>query len=155
MTREAISTPAMAPRKMATLQRFSWAMSTAPLAWCARDEEMAVGMIVASEVATATCIRTEESTPIHVSTRSSTGTMTMPPPTPSSPARRPPTAPVSSIIAASVSRSWLMMSCTRLPPKVSHDLCGLADMRSKIESQPIYNRKYIPRPSRLPMAFPR
>ncbi|MNT94288.1 hypothetical protein D3C72_2359360 [compost metagenome] len=66
---------------------------------------MAVGMIVASEVATATCIRTEGSTPIDVSTRSSTGTMTMPPPTPSMPAITPPTAPVSSIIAVSVSSS--------------------------------------------------
>ena len=81
------------------------------------DEEMAVGMIVASEVATVTCIRMSESIPSAERTRSSTGTITMPPPTPSMPAITPPAAPVTSIIAASVSISPSSISSIGFPQR--------------------------------------
>jgi hypothetical protein len=50
-------------------------------------------MMAASEVATAMCMRHSSGTPAKRSEYSSTGTVTMPPPTPSSPAAKPATTP--------------------------------------------------------------
>src|SRR5687768_962764 len=54
---------------------------------------MEVGMMAASEVATATCMRYSSGTPAKRNENSSTGTVTMPPPTPSRPARKPAATP--------------------------------------------------------------
>ena len=69
------------------------------LRW-ARADMIDVGMMVANEVPTATCMRTDSSMPSSVNRWYSTGTMTMPPPTPSRPARMPATTPVASSAAA-------------------------------------------------------
>ena len=50
-------------------------------------------MMAASDVATATCMRYSSGTPAKRSEYSSTGTVTMPPPTPSSPAAKPASSP--------------------------------------------------------------
>jgi len=62
-------------------------------------------MIVARDVATAMCIRTEASTPTMARAASSAGTMTMPPPMPSKPARTPATAPVRIMATIKLSNS--------------------------------------------------
>src|SRR3546814_16497530 len=62
-------------------------------------------MMVASEVPTATFMRTASSMPMVVNRCHSTGTMTMPPPTPSRPAVMPATAPAASSRAPKMSRS--------------------------------------------------
>ena len=56
-----------------------------------------VGMMMASEVPTATCWTTSESNPIHSSAVLKAGTITAPPPMPSKPAATPETTPVASI----------------------------------------------------------
>ena len=67
--------------------------STEPrLAW-ARAEVIEVGMMVAKEVPTAKCMRTLGSIPSRPKISNNTGTITMPPPTPSKPDMMPPTAP--------------------------------------------------------------
>ena len=58
-----------------------------------RAELIEVGMIAASDVATATCMRYSSGTPAKRSEYSSTGTVTMPPPTPSNPATNPANTP--------------------------------------------------------------
>ena len=78
---------------------------TAPRAWCERAELMDVGMMAASEVATAMCMRHSSGTPANRRKYSSTGTVTMPPPTPSSPATNPATTPETARMATSGSRS--------------------------------------------------
>ena len=75
-------------------------MSIAPFARCLRAETMEVGTMVASEVPTASFIWTASGMPKSGKTLNSTGTMTMPPPTPSSPARVPETRPVAAIASA-------------------------------------------------------
>ena len=92
--------PASAPASMPGLQARTVAQSIAPRAAWARDEEMAVGMMVASEVATAMCIDQCAVTPELRSTVSRTGTNTMPPPTPSRPASTPAKSAVATNIAA-------------------------------------------------------
>src|SRR5262245_51845190 len=62
---------------------------------------MDVGMMAASDVATATCMRYSSGTPAKRSEYSSTGTVTMPPPTPSIPAAKPATTPESARMAIS------------------------------------------------------
>ena len=63
------STPPMAtPISMGMSQRRSRVQSTTPFLSCACIEEKAVGMMVASEVPMARCIRTPSSTPIRLST---------------------------------------------------------------------------------------
>ena len=57
-----------------------------------------MNMMVAREVPTAMCMRMAGSTPCTARAVSSTGTMMMPPPTPSSPASTPATAPVASMV---------------------------------------------------------
>src|SRR5689334_15543135 len=54
---------------------------------------MEVGMMAASDVATATCMRYSSGTPAKRNEYSSTGTVTMPPPTPSMPAAKPAKTP--------------------------------------------------------------
>ncbi len=61
-------------------------------------------MMVASDVATATCMRIAASRPRKPSAASSTGTITMPPPIPKRPASTPATAPVSSMTTTSSSQ---------------------------------------------------
>src|SRR3982750_1516438 len=58
-------------------------------------------MIAASEVATATCMRYSSGTPAKRSEYSSTGTVTMPPPTPRRPAANPATSPDTARMAMS------------------------------------------------------
>src|SRR4051812_24941545 len=58
-------------------------------------------MMVASDVPTATCMRIEGSTLNESNTRNSAGTTTMPPPTPSRPARKPLKTPVATRARAS------------------------------------------------------
>ena len=96
-TCEAIHAPSNAPSSTKIAQRLTIAKSTAPRRWWARADEMDVGMMVASDVATAMCMRIAGSTPTNPSAVSSTGTITMPPPIPNNPASTPATAPVASI----------------------------------------------------------
>src|SRR5262245_56276982 len=86
---------------MAMPQLFASCQSTAPREWCVRAELIEVGMMAASDVATATCMRYSSGTPTKRSEYSSTGTVTMPPPTPSIPAAKPATTPDSARIAIS------------------------------------------------------
>ncbi len=67
--------------------------SKAPCSQCERRERTDVGMMMASEVATHTCMRTLSSTPMIRNSSYSTGTIMPPPPIPSSPARKPVTSP--------------------------------------------------------------
>ena len=61
--------------------------------------------MAASDVATATCMRYSSGTPAKRSEYSSTGTVTMPPPTPSMPATNPATTPDTARMASSGSSS--------------------------------------------------
>jgi hypothetical protein len=92
-SREATNAPASAPITTGTDQRRTMSRSIEPRRACEREDDSAVGTIVAIEVATAMCRATEPGTPAAASAKSSAGTMTMPPPTPSSPASNPPMAP--------------------------------------------------------------
>ena len=58
-------------------------------------------MMAASEVATATCMRYSSGTPAKRSENSSTGTVTMPPPTPRRPAANPAMTPDTARMAMS------------------------------------------------------
>ena len=85
----------------------------APFARCLRAETMEVGTMVASEVPTASFIWIASGMPKSGKTLNSTGTMTMPPPTPSSPARVPEMVPVAAIASARpASQRW---SCIGAP----------------------------------------
>src|SRR3954465_13686244 len=72
-------------------------------------DEILVGTIVNSEVAVATNMAVAGLTPAACNTKYNTGTMTMPPPTPSKPARIPAKAPVI-IMAIMVGSHWLQNS---------------------------------------------
>ena len=61
-------------------------------------------MMAASEVATATCMRYSSGTPAKRNEYSSTGTVTMPPPTPSRPATKPASTPETARMAISGSK---------------------------------------------------
>jgi hypothetical protein len=61
--------------------------------WWARKLDTAVNMILASEVPKARCISMASGMPWRTKQNISMGTMTRPPPIPSSPARTPATAP--------------------------------------------------------------
>ena len=74
---------------------------TAPRAWCARRLEIEVNTMVAIEVAMAIFTASAGSTPRRDSMKVTKGTIIMPPPTPSRPARKPTTPPSSSNSAAS------------------------------------------------------
>src|SRR5436190_9126187 len=63
-------------------------------------------MIAASEVATAICMRYSAGTSAKRSEYSSTGTVTIPPPTPSNPAAKPAISPETARMAISGSNSW-------------------------------------------------
>ena len=67
--------------------------STAPRAWCARTEEMEVMQMVASDVATAILITCSAGACLASSSQAMAGTMIMPPPMPSNPAKNPVTMP--------------------------------------------------------------
>ena len=95
--------PRSAPTATAGPHSFSRPISTAPRLLWARIEEIEVGMIVTSDVATAIGMAIAGSKCSVVMIQNSTGTMTMPPPTPSSPARIPATTPV----AISPTTSWI------------------------------------------------
>ena len=88
--------PSSPPASIPGAQAFTSDQSTAPRAWWARDEEIAVGTMTASDVATATCMHHSGGTPLKRRLYSRTGTSTMPPPTPSSPATTPATMPATS-----------------------------------------------------------
>ncbi len=68
---------------------------TAPRLWCARIEDSAMNVMVASEVPIAHCMITPGLTPWRWSSSAMTGTMSMPPPMPSRPAVTPAAAPLS------------------------------------------------------------
>ena len=80
-------------------------MSTMPLARCAWKERIEVGMITASEVPTQSGMRTSSGTPMTRNTSYRIGTMTAPPPTPKTPARRPVSAPAAISETARKTRS--------------------------------------------------
>lgn len=65
-------------------------------AWCDLADITDVGMIVASDVPTAKCMRMAGSTSKKEKMWKRTGTMTIPPPTPSRPAINPAITPVKS-----------------------------------------------------------
>ena len=69
------------------------AQFTAPFAWCARTDELAVNMIVAADVPIAIGTTCSRAKPSCRNTSTSTGTIVKPPPMPSSPARKPTKAP--------------------------------------------------------------
>src|SRR6187397_311602 len=97
--------PPSAAMNIGMAQRLASSESTAPRAWCVRAELIDVGMMAASEVATATCMRYSSGTPAKRSENSSTGTVTMPPPTPSRPAANPAMTPDAARMAKSGRRS--------------------------------------------------
>ena len=96
LTKPPMVVPISTPTNTAGPHDFNSSMSTAPRRWWARAETIDVGMIVASDVPTAMCMRTDGSMSSSENRWYSTGTMTMPPPTPNSPARMPATTPVAS-----------------------------------------------------------
>jgi hypothetical protein len=102
---DASTLPSAAPSTTATPQLLASSQSTAPRAWWLRAELMDVGMMAASEVATATCMRYSSGTPAKRRAYSSTGTVTMPPPTPSMPATKPASTPDTASTATSDSSS--------------------------------------------------
>jgi hypothetical protein len=61
--RAASRLPTSAATNIGVAQRLASSQSTAPRAWCVRAELMDVGMMAASEVATATCMRYSSGTP--------------------------------------------------------------------------------------------
>ena len=73
---------------------FKSAASTLPFLRCERIELIDVGTIVASDVAVAMYIALCGLTPKDWKRKNNTGTITMPPPTPSSPASKPANIPV-------------------------------------------------------------
>jgi len=103
-TYPAMDVPRITPTRMNGPHCFSRSTSTAPLRQWLRVELTEVAMMVAKDVPTATCMRTASSRPMVVNRWNSTGTMTMPPPTPSNPAARPPAAPAANKMAASTAR---------------------------------------------------
>ncbi len=62
-TEAAISEATTTPAGTGTRKDFSSSMSTAPRALCAVNERIEVGMMIASDVPTETCMRTLSSTP--------------------------------------------------------------------------------------------
>ena len=60
--------PASTPASIGHIQRLSSSQSTAPFLLWARSDEIEVGMMVASEVPTATCIRKSSGTCMTAST---------------------------------------------------------------------------------------
>ena len=112
---DASHAPATAPASRKNAQRRASPTSTESRAWCARADETEVGMMVASEVATAMCMRIAGSMPANPSAASSTGTMTMPPPMPNRPASTPATQPVRSIAVPSSTRSCIRTPAVQAP----------------------------------------
>ena len=85
--------PTKVPTRMPGVMLRKMSQCTAPRALWARALEMEVIMMLASEVPRAICWTYSGGTPCPGKIATSMGTMTMPPPTPSSPARTPATAP--------------------------------------------------------------
>ena len=78
-----------APSTMPGARRLTMSQRTAPRWWCARTLEMEVKMMVAMEVAMAILIDRSGATPRPERITVMKGTMIMPPPMPSRPARKP------------------------------------------------------------------
>ena len=87
-----IQEPSTIPGAMAT----TTGQRTAPCRWCARTEDSEVNRIVPSEVAMAMCTTLSGGKPWAANIMVTKGTSTMPPPTPSKPAAKPPPTPISS-----------------------------------------------------------
>jgi hypothetical protein len=90
----AIHAPSQAPSKIQGASLSTNCQLTAPRRWCAQVEAAPVAITVTSEVATARCGIQSSTNPSCVNSRINAGTMTAPPPIPSSPASRPATAPM-------------------------------------------------------------
>ena len=73
--------------------RHTVCQSTAPRRECASALETEVNMMLPSEVASASSMMLSGAKPARPKANTSMGTMTMPPPTPSSPANSPATIP--------------------------------------------------------------
>lgn len=86
--------PTRTPMRINGAQLFSKRKSTLPLFVCERMELIDVGTIVAREVAVATSMADSGDAPKLWKRKNNTGTMTIPPPTPSNPARIPAKIPV-------------------------------------------------------------
>src|SRR5699024_4455845 len=97
----------------------SSAVSTEPRFMWARVDVVAVTTIVDSDVPTAKCMLTALSTPISVNSVYKTGTMTMPPPTPSKPASIPVKTPAPTIAPPNVAYIVHVWSITTHP--LAHD----------------------------------
>ena len=89
-----IQLPAKTPRKIKPAQRLRREKSTFPFFLCERMELREVGIIVAREVAVAIDIAESAETPKLWKRKNKTGTITIPPPTPNSPASIPAKTPV-------------------------------------------------------------
>ncbi len=91
LTWRASHAPPSAPARMPGNSARAAGQCTLPRRWCASNEEIAVGMMAASDEPTARCIRCPPGTPCPASSHASAGTITSPPPIPSSPASNPAT----------------------------------------------------------------
>ncbi len=91
--------PASEPTTMPGASVRTTSQRTDPLRWWARTLEIEVKTIVVSEVAIATLTMCSSANPCACSSIDMNGTISMPPPMPRSPARKPTTAPSSSIQA--------------------------------------------------------
>lgn len=100
--------PASTPLRINGDQRLSRSKLTLPFLWCDRMELRDVGTMVASDVAVATSMAVSADTPKLWNKKNSTGTMTMPPPTPSKPARIPAKIPVA--ISPRIVVGWLVIN---------------------------------------------
>ncbi len=81
--------PAMLPITMPGASRLTMSQRTAPRLWCARTLDTDVKMMVAMEVAIAIFTASSGPRPRWPRIRVMKGTMIIPPPMPSSPARKP------------------------------------------------------------------
>ena len=93
-TKPATSVAASAPMTMPGAIARATRQSTAWCLWWARTLEIDVNTMVAIEVASARCIMCSAGNPLAVNTNTSIGTMIMPPPMPSRPARKPTDSPI-------------------------------------------------------------
>ena len=93
-----------------------------PFAWCERIDEIDVGTMVASDVAVAIIMADSGLTPKPCSKKYSTGTITIPPPTPKSPAKIPAKIPVA--IKATIIGHWFIISVMCVPTTLMKQLHG-------------------------------
>ncbi len=114
--------PTSEPSRMPGANIHTTGHRTAPRFWCARTEDSEVKQIVASEVATATFTVNSAGKPLDVRMSVMKGTISIPPPMPSRPARKPVAVPSR---ASSKRRRGSMSICTRLSLRANDQKKGV------------------------------